>query len=122
MERYGSALSSGDLDGVSCYGYPAFVLGEPARVAVPDPESVGTAFAGAASAYAERGLVGLHGTLRGLERLSPSLLEADVAWDYLTSSGEVGDVSAYRYLLRRCEVGALRIHVVTELCARAAGG
>lgn len=122
LARYAAALSSADLDGVSaCYCYPSFVLGEATSVAVPDAESVRSAFAGAASAYAERGLVGIRGTVRSLECLSPSLLEADVTWDYLASNGEVGDVSAYRYLLRRCDDGALRIHVVTELGDPAAG-
>ena len=73
------------------------------------------AFAGAADAYRAQGLVGIRAELRGVDRLTPNLLLADVRWAYLDQTGEARRHSSYRYLLRRSAAdGRLGIQVVVD--------
>src|SRR5215212_4552879 len=111
LDRYADALAAGDLPGIAaCYAVPALVVGDAATLPVTEPAQVEAAFAGAADAYRAQGLVGIRPELRGVDRLTPNLLLADVRWAYLDQGGEAWRHSRYRYLLRRSAAdGRLRI-------------
>jgi ketosteroid isomerase-like protein len=115
LDRYGEALAGGDLVGIAaCYTLPALVAGEGAAIPIAEPGQVEAAFAGAADAYRAQGLAGIRAELRGVDRLTPNLLLADVRWAYLDQAGEARRHSSYRYLLRRSADGRLGIQVVVD--------
>ena len=115
LDRYGEALAGGDLVGIAaCYTLPALVAGDGAAIPIAEPGQVEAAFAGAADAYRAQGLVGIRAELRGVDRLTPNLLLADVRWAYLDQAGEARRHSSYRYLLRRSADGRLGIQVVVD--------
>src|SRR5215212_9219479 len=116
LDRYGEALAGGDLAGIAaCYTLPALVAGDGAAIPIAEPGQVEAAFAGAADADRAQGLVGIRAELRGVDRLTPNLLLADVRWAYLDQGGEARRHSSYRYLLRRSAAdGRLRIQVVVD--------
>ena len=118
LDRYGEALAGGDLAGIAaCYTLPALVAGEGAAIPIAEPGQVEAAFAGAADAYRAQRLVGIRAELRGVDRLTPNLLLADVRWAYLDQAGEARRHSSYRYLLRRSADGRLGIQVVVDTTA-----
>ncbi len=116
LDRYAEVLAGGDLPGIAaCYTLPALVAGDDAAIPISEPGQVEAAFAGAAEAYKAHGLVGIRAELRGVDRLTPNLLLADVRWAYLDDAGEARRHSTYRYLLRRsAPEGRLGIQVVVE--------
>ena len=116
LDRYGEALAAGDLAGIAaCYTLPALVAGDGAAIPIAEPGQVEAAFAGAADAYKAQELVGIRAELRGVDRLTPNLLLADVRWAYLDQGGEAQRHSSYRYLLRRSAAdGRLGIQVVVD--------
>ena len=116
LDRYADALAGGDLPGIAgCYTLPALVAGDDTAIPITEPGQVEAAFAGAADAYKAQGLVGIRAELRGVDRLTPNLLLADVGWAYLDEGGEAQRHSSYRYLLRRSALdGRLGIQVVVD--------
>jgi ketosteroid isomerase-like protein len=116
LDRYADALAGGDLPGIAgCYTLPALVAGDDAAIPISEPGQVEAAFAGAADAYKAQGLVGIRAELRGVDRLTPNLLLADVRWAYLDEGGEARRHSSYRYLLRRsAPEGRFGIQVVVD--------
>jgi ketosteroid isomerase-like protein len=116
LDRYAEALADGDLPGIAgCYTLPALVAGDDAAMPIAEAAQVEAAFAGAADAYKAQGLVGIRAELRGVDRLTPNLLLADVGWAYLDEGGEAQRHSSYRYLLRRSALdGRLGIQVVVD--------
>jgi hypothetical protein len=116
LDRYAEALAGGDLPGIAaCYTLPALVAGDDAAIPIAEAGQVETAFAGAADAYQAQGLVGIRAELRGVDRLTPTLLLADVGWAYLDQGGQARRHSSYRYLLRRSAPdGRLGIQVVVD--------
>jgi hypothetical protein len=116
LDRYAEVLAGGDLPGIAaCYTLPALVAGDDATIPISEPGQVEAAFAGAAEAYKAQGLVGIRAELRGVDRLTPNLLLADVRWAYLDDAGEARRHSTYRYLLRRsAPEGRLGIQVVVD--------
>ena len=116
LDRYAGALAAGDLPGIAgCYTLPALVAGDDTAIPITEPGQVEAAFAGAADAYKAQGLVGIRAELRGVDRLTPNLLLADVGWAYLDEGGEAQRHSSYRYLLRRSALdGRLGIQVVVD--------
>ena|SRR5829696_10346068 len=121
LDRYAEALAGGDLPGIAgCYTLPALVAGDDAAMPIAEAAQVEAAFAGAADAYKAQGLVGIRAELRGVDRLTPNLLLADVGWAYLgwaylDEGGEAQRHSSYRYLLRRSALdGRLGIQVVVD--------
>src|SRR5215216_2922441 len=115
LDRYAEALADGDLPGIAgCYTLPALVAGDDAAMPIAEAAQVEAAFAGAADAYKAQGLVGIRAELRGVDRLTPNLLLADVGWAYLDEGGVARRHSSYRYLLRRSSDGRLGIQVVVD--------
>ena len=118
LDGYAGALAGGDLPGIAgCYALPALVAGDDAAIPIAEAAQVEAVFAGAAEAYRAQGLVGIRAELRGVDRLTPNLLLADVGWAYLDQGGKARRRSSYRYLLRRSAGGRLGIQVVVDTTA-----
>jgi hypothetical protein len=101
FDRYGQALGGSDLDGVAeCYFTPALVVSESATIEVANPDAVRSAFAGAAEAYASKGVVGANADIRAVDRLTEGLSFVTVVWEYVDSQGGTQPGESYRYLLR----------------------
>lgn len=115
LERYADALGRGDLPGIAaCYAMPALVVGDGGALSVSEPSQVEAAFAGAAEAYREQGLVALPAELRSVDPLTAALTLVEVRWAYLDEAGTARQHSSYRYLLRRTGAGELGIQVVID--------
>jgi ketosteroid isomerase-like protein len=115
LDRYAEALAGGDLPGIAgCYTLPALVAGDEAAIPIAEAAQVEAAFAGAADAYRTQGLVGIRAELRAVDRLTPTLVLANVRWAYLDQDGQARRHSDLRYLLRRSAPGRLGIQVVVD--------
>ena len=115
LDRYAEALAAGDLPGIAaCYALPALVVGDAATISVTEAAQVEAAFAGAADAYRDQGLVGIRPELRAVDPLTATLTLADVRWFYLDEAGTAHRHTSYRYLLRRSDGGRLGIQVVVD--------
>jgi hypothetical protein len=115
LDRYADTLGRGDLPGIAaCYVLPALVVGDGAAISVSEASQVEAAFAGAAEAYREQGLVALQPELRSVDPLTPALTLAEVRWAYLDEAGTARQHTSYRYLLRRTGPGELGIQVVID--------
>jgi ketosteroid isomerase-like protein len=115
LERYADALSRGDLPGIAgCYVLPALVVGDGGAISISEPSQVEAAFAGAAEAYREQGLVTPLAELQSIDPLTAALTLVEVRWAYLDEAGTARQHTSYRYLLRRTDAGGLGIQVVID--------
>lgn len=113
FERYGTALAAGDLPAIaSCYAMPGLVVSDEATFSFATPAAVQAAFAGAAEAYHEKGLVGARGDLTGVDWLTGQLALASVNWEYLDEQGGAVPGESYQYLMRLAADGRPQICVV----------
>jgi hypothetical protein len=112
FDRYGSALTSGDVAGVAgCYALPGMVVADSYSFTFASPAAVALSFLGAAPAYREQQIVAAHAQLKDVQRLSAALAMVEVEWEYLDSAGNAVPGESYRYLLR-ADVDGPRITTV----------
>ena len=112
LERYGQALSSGDLATiVSCWAVPALVLSDQGSVAVSDPAEIERFFGQAVQAYHARGWMSTRPDLHSFEALSATLLSVDVHWLAYDAAGDQQSSERSYYLLARGSDRQLRIRV-----------
>jgi hypothetical protein len=101
FDRYGSALTSGDVSGVaSCYALPGMVVADSYSFTFASPAAVALSFLGAAPAYREQQIVAAHAQLRDVQRLSEALALVAVEWEYLDSAGNAVPGESFRYVIR----------------------
>jgi hypothetical protein len=101
FDRYGSALTSGDVSGVAaCYALPGMVVSDAYSFTFSTPAAVALSFLGAAPAYREHQIVAAHAQLHDVQRLSDALAMVAVQWEYLDSSGNAVPGERFRYLIR----------------------
>lgn len=101
FDRYGSALTSGDVAGIAgCYALPGMVVADTYSFTFASPAAVALSFLGAAPAYREQQIVAAHAQLKDVQRLSDALAMVEVEWEYLDSAGNAVPGEAYRYLIR----------------------
>jgi hypothetical protein len=101
FERYGSALTSGDVPAVAaCYALPGMVVSDSYSFTFTTPAAVALSFLGAAPAYREHQIVAAHAQLHDVQQLSGTLAMVAVEWEYLDSSGNAVPGERYRYLIR----------------------
>jgi hypothetical protein len=112
FDRYGSALTSGDVSGVAgCYALPGMVVADSYSFTFASPAAVALSFLGAAPAYADQQIVAAHAQMREVQRLSDALAMVAVEWEYLDSAGNAVPGESYRYLIRS-DAGGPRITTV----------
>lgn len=110
--RYGNALATGDLPGISgCYDVPALVLHDRGAKPIAAHAEIEADFDGAAERHRAQGLVEARPTILNAESLTEVLISADVHWDYRDDAGESQGQDGYRYVLRRTSAGP-RIQIV----------
>ena len=101
FDRYGAALTSGDIMAVArCYALPGMVVADAYSFTFTSPAAVALSFLGAAPAYEEQQIVAAHAQLLDVQRISTRLSMVAVLWEYLDSSGNAVPGESYRYLLR----------------------
>jgi hypothetical protein len=101
FDRYGSALTSGDVSGVAnCYALPGMVVADSYSFTFASPAAVALSFLGAAPAYREQQIVAAHAQLRDVQRLSATLAMVAVQWEYLDSEGNAVPGDGFHYLIR----------------------
>lgn len=101
FDRYGSALTAGDLDTVSsCYAMPGLVVADDATFSFTTPSAVEAAFVGASETYNAKGLVAARAEVREISWLTDKLAMVMVCWEYLDSQGGAVPGESYRYLVR----------------------
>lgn len=101
FDRYGTALTSGDVTAIAnCYALPGMVVADAYSFTFSSPAAVALSFLGASPAYAERQIVAAHAQLLDVQRLSPVLSLVAVHWEYLDSGGHAVPGESYSYLLR----------------------
>lgn len=106
--RYGEALATGDLPGISrCYDVPALVVHDQGAMPIGERAEIEAAFDGAADQHRAAGLVAARPTMLGVESLTGTLAIANVHWDYCDADGHSQDKDGYRYVLRLTESGPL---------------
>lgn len=101
FDRYGSALTSGDVSAVAgCYALPGMVVADSYSFTFTSPAAVALSFLGAAPGYQEQQIVAAHAQLHEVQPLSPALTMVAVEWEYLDSGGNAVPGERYRYVLR----------------------
>ncbi|MFI5838225.1 hypothetical protein ACIA8K_00700 [Catenuloplanes sp. NPDC051500] len=101
FDRYGAALTAGDLSGIAnCYALPGMVVSGAYSFTFTSPTAVALSFLGAAPSYLEAELVAAHAQIRDVQSLSAGLAMVAVDWEFLDSSGGAVPGQSFRYLLR----------------------
>lgn len=116
LNRYGRALSEGDMPGVSrCWEVPALVLSDEGSIAVAEAAEIETFFAQAVEWYRSHGLVETKPQLEWVEMLSNRLISVNVRWSTLDAAGEEKSFERSHYILWRGEDGEPRIRVALTM-------
>jgi len=112
LERYGAALSSGDLPLVSSsWVVPALVLSDQGAMAVTSPTEIETFFAQGIEYYRSQGLVSTRPELEHVEMLSETLISVDVRWPAYDSSGIEKASERSHYILQLGQDGQPQFRV-----------
>jgi len=115
FERYGSALTTGDLDAIAlCYSYPSLVVTDTASRSLACPEEVIAAFGGADEMDEAVGLTHAVASIQTIDSPASGIAWVTVRWSYRDCSDEEKFADAYRYLLREVE-STLAICTVTPV-------
>jgi hypothetical protein len=110
LQRYGTALSSGDLDGIaSCWEVPALVLSDQGAIAVDTEKQIREFFGAAVKMYQQQGLESTYPLAVNVTELSPRVLSVDVTWSVLDVGGKETLREHSQYLLRLDDAGQPRI-------------
>jgi hypothetical protein len=115
FERYGTALTAGDLEGIAlCYSYPSLVVTDTASRSLSSPEEVIAAFGGADEMDEAVGLTRAVAGIQKIEGPVGGVVWVTVRWSYRDCSDEERFADAYRYLLREVE-STIEICTVTPV-------
>lgn len=113
LDRFCAAFGRGDVDGIAdCYTSPAIVVTDERSVVFGSRGEVVDGFTAVLARYWSTGVVPSAGyTVRQETVLTATLREVTVEWCHRDAAGRERYRDHYRYLLRRENDGALRIHV-----------
>ena len=112
MERYGRALSEGDLVAITdSWEPPALVLADEATMPVDEAGEVQAFFSQAVEWYRAQGLMATRPTLGRVQRLGERLTAVDVAWSAVDADGVEKARERSHYILRRGADNRYRIKV-----------
>ena len=101
FDRYGSALTSGDVAGVAaCHALPGMVVADSYSFTFSSPAAVALSFLGAAPGYQDQRIVAAHAQMLDVQQISGALALVAVAWEYLDSDGNAVQGERYTYLIR----------------------
>jgi hypothetical protein len=112
LERYGEALSSGDLNViVDCWGIPSFVLSDDGVQPITASKEVEAFFGNAVAQYQSQGLASTRAEVKQIEQLGQHIFSVDVRWSNLDKAGVEKASENWRYILKASADEQLRIHV-----------
>ena len=112
LERYGRALSAGDLREIAaCWEVPALVLADESATAVAEAREIERFFAHAVEWYRSQGLASTAPHLERVEPLSAKLAAVDVRWPAFDAAGTERASERSHYILRLGYDGQPRIRV-----------
>lgn len=112
LERYGTALSVGDLSGIAgSWGVPALVLSNEGAISVSDQSEIEQFFAQATEAYHSQGLSSTRPEIERVEPLSEKLASVDVRWPAFDPAGQEKSSEHSHYLLQLRQDGQVCIRV-----------
>jgi hypothetical protein len=112
LERYGKALSAGDLAGISsCWEIPGLVLADDGVVAFADKGQIESFAAHALEWYQSRGLTATRPELGRVEARTERLTFVEVRWPSFDDEGVERSSEWSHYILRLGDDGEQRIHV-----------
>jgi hypothetical protein len=112
LERYGRALSDGDLPGISaCWEVPALVLSDQGVVGVSAAAEIEEFFGQAVAWYRSQGLVSTRPLIERLEPMGEKVASVDVRWSALDAAGEERSSERSRYITLLGDDGEPRIRV-----------
>ncbi|SCG68011.1 hypothetical protein GA0074704_4340 [Micromonospora siamensis] len=113
FDRYGVALTAGDVAGVAaCYALPGLVVADTYSFSFTSPAAVALSFVGAAPDYQERELVAANAVIDDVQPFSGALTMVAVEWEFLDSQGRAVPGEHYRYLLRSTPDGPVICTVI----------
>lgn len=116
LERYGAALSEGDLDTVAaCWEVPAFVVSDHGVIPVQNEDDIRNFFRSAVESYRSQGLDSVRSIASGAEWLTPRIVSLDVRWSALDRDGAERHQEHSNYLLRIDDAGEPRIRVAVTI-------
>ena len=88
FDRYGVALTSGDLPAIAgCYALPGLVVADTYSFSFTSAAAVALSFVGAAPDYQDRELVAAHARIEDVQPVSALLTMVAVGWEFLDSQG-----------------------------------
>ena len=112
FERYGQALSSGDLQViVACWGIPSFFLSDHSVHLVGAPPEIKAFFSNAFDQYSAQELMTTHPEVIQMEQLSRHTVSVDVRWSNRDGEGVERSSESWRYTLRVRDDEEPRIHI-----------
>lgn len=112
LERYGQALSTGDLPEIAgCWEVPALSLADAGAVLISDSGEIERYFERAVGEYHAHGLMTTWPRLEKMEALTDRLASVDVRWASFDTAGVERSSEHSFYILRRGDDGQLRIQV-----------
>ena len=112
LERYGAAMSSGNLHVISnTWAIPALVLSDDGALAVTNPSEIEAFFAQGIEYYRSQGLMTTRPELERVEMLNDTIASVDVRWPVYDSSGVEASSERSHYILHLGQDGQIRIRV-----------
>lgn len=112
LERYGRALSEGDLAAIAdSWEPPALVLADEATMPVSEIGEVQAFFSQAVEWYRAQGLMATRPTLGAVQRLGERLTAVDVTWSAVDADGAEKSRERSYYILRHGGDDRYRIKV-----------
>lgn len=112
LERYGTAVSSGDVPGiVNCWEVPALVLSDEGALAVSEARAIEEFFSQAMGWYQSQGMISTRPELKRADRLSDRLASVDVRWPAFDSSGNEVFSEVSHYILSLGKDEQIRVRV-----------
>ena len=112
LERYGQAMSVGDLAGIlSCWELPALALYDEGAILIANRGELERFFTRVIVSYRSRGLLTTRPQIERIEGLTDRLAAVDVRWPDLDEAGVERSSERTHYILWLGEDGQLYIKV-----------
>ncbi|HHX45695.1 MAG TPA: hypothetical protein GX714_17200 [Chloroflexi bacterium] len=112
LQRYGRALSAGDLAGVvACWNLPALVVSDEGVQPVSAAAEVEAFFGGAIAWYRSQGMAATRPEDVRIVPLGRRVAAVDVTWSAQNAAGETVSTERSHYIVRLGEDGAPRVCV-----------
>lgn len=115
LERYGQALSSGDIKAVvKCWAIPALVLADQGAMTVTEAGQVEAFFEQSIEVYRAQRIMSTRPELERVEMLTERLAAVDVRWPSFDASGREQASERSHYIVHLGDDGEMRLRVTLK--------